>query len=136
MDDDVWPLRSDDDELLSRRESRHRHRSVPDFVRRAIENTMDSVHNTQNVSREALQFFLSTTDKTKREIVRIVASEVGDFLRHADLSSEIMKVLTGVQADVQVSVRFRRTERGVEPEVRTSSEEAPPPEPSRGDPDA
>ncbi len=116
-----------DAEELARREARNRARSVPDFVRRAIENTMDSVHSTQTVSKEALQFFLSTTDRTKREIVRIVASEVKDFLRHVDLSSEVIKVLTSVQADVKLSVRFRRNADGkITPEVEAT-------EPSEGE---
>ena len=140
-DDDVWPVvepgastgdlgrdrhrssRADSsvDDLFARRESsRSKGRgSVPDFVRRAIENTMGSVQSTQNVSKEALQFFLSTTDKTRREIVRIAASEVGEFLRQSDIASEVIKVLTSVEADVQLRVKFRRTDKGVSPEVRT-----------------
>jgi hypothetical protein len=124
-DDEPWapPPLEDEDEMFARREGRNRHRAVPDFVRRAIENTMGSVHNTQTASREALQLFLSTTDRTKRELVRIAASEVGQFLRHVDISSEVLKVLTGVQADVQISVRFRRTDDGgVSPEVRAGGE--------------
>lgn len=131
IDDDPWPMGHDeDDEMFARREARHqRHRSVPDFVRRAIENTMGSVQNTQNASREALQFFLSSTDKTRREIVRIVAGELGDFLKHVDISSEVIKVLTGVQADLQISIRFRRTEDGVKPEVTSKKEPLPKPAP-------
>lgn len=96
----------------------HRHRTVPDFVRRAIENTMGSMQSTQTVSREALQSLLSTTDKTRKELVKLVAHEVGDFFRHVDVASEITKILTSVQADVQIKVRFRRNEEGkLTPEV-------------------
>lgn len=123
-DEEPWPpeeLEHDEDEMFARREARSRLRHMPDFVRRAIEDTMGSMTQTQNASKEALQFFLSTTDKTKREIVRIVASEVGTFLRHVDISSEVIKVLTGVQADVNISVRFRRTEEGgLEPELKAT----------------
>lgn len=143
-DDDVWPVvnpaeevrhkrrtRSSSDEesledLFARRESRSRARGVPDFVRRAIENTMESVQSTQNVSREAIQFFISTTDKTRKEIVRIAASEVGAFLRQSDIASEIVKVLTNVEADVHVRVKFKKTGNGVTPTVEsgdTSDEE-------------
>ncbi|MBX2813146.1 MAG: hypothetical protein KTR25_15125 [Myxococcales bacterium] len=113
--------RSDEglDNLFTRRESKSRSRGVPDFVRRAIENTMGSVQSTQNVSKEAFQFFLSTTDKTRREIVRIAASEVGAFLRQSDIASEVVKILTSVEADVKLSIKFKRTEQGVSPEVRT-----------------
>lgn len=115
-DQDTWPpvdAHDDpDDEMFSRRESRGRSRGVPDFVRRAIENTMGSVQSTGAVSKEAIHFFLSTTDKRRREIVRMFATEVGDFLKHADISSEIVKVLTSVEADVEFKVRFRRTDDG------------------------
>lgn len=112
------------DEMFARRERAQRSRAVPDFVRRAIENTVGSVQSTQNVSKEALQFFLSTTDKTRREIVRLAASEVGDFIRNSDLASEVIKVLTSVEADVQVKVRFNRTDGGgVRPEVRGRDDE-------------
>ena len=111
------------DEMFARREGRSRSRGVPDFVRRAIENTMGSVQNTQNVSKEALQFFLSTTDKTRREIVRIAASEVGEFLRQSDIASEVIKVLTSLEADVQVRVKFRRTDSGVRSDIENQKKD-------------
>lgn len=122
-EEEVWPdgePPAEGDEMFSRRESRTRSRGVPDFVRRAIENTMGSVQTTGAVSKEAINFFLSTTDKRRREIVRMFATEVGDFLKHADISSEVIKVLTSVEADVEFKVRFRRTEHDqVVPEVTT-----------------
>jgi hypothetical protein len=42
-------------------------------------------------------------------VVKAVAQEVGRFLREADIASEIRKVLTGM--DVEASVRLRFTAR-------------------------
>lgn len=117
-----------DDDMFGRRENRKSSRGVPDFVRRAIENTMGSMQSTQSVSKEAIQFFISTTDKTRREIVRIAASEVGEFLKHTDLAGELIKVLTSLEADVHLSVKFRRTDQGgVEPVVSSVKGESPDP---------
>lgn len=126
LEDDPWPMPDDEDEgEVPRRESRHsRHRSVPDLFRRAFENTVGSVQSTQSVSREALHAILHTTDRTRRELVRLVAGEVGDFLRHTDLASEVTKVLTSVQADVHLSIGFKRNpEGGLDPEITQKGSE-------------
>lgn len=118
-EEEGWPFRSHEDDA-DRRKGR-----VPDFVRRAFENTMGSVASTQSVSREAIQSILSTTDRTRRELVRLIASEVGDFFRHTDVASEITKILTSVEADVRLSVRFKPAEGGgVEPQVEAKLEDS------------
>ncbi len=120
-DDDLFA-----DEMFERRERSGRGRGTPrvsDFVRRAIENTVGSVQNTGSLSRDAIQYLFQQGDRGKREVVRIVAREVGDFLKHVDLASEISKVLTSVQVDVQASLRFRPSEHGLpRPEVSEDSE--------------
>ena len=78
-----------DDDYFFRREraggGRVDRRGVSDFVRRAIENTVGSVQTTSSLSREAINYLLQHGDKGKKEVVRIVASEVGDFLGGTDL---------------------------------------------------
>ncbi|MBK8012971.1 MAG: hypothetical protein IPK13_16645 [Deltaproteobacteria bacterium] len=125
--DDPPPFRDepdDDDEMFSRRERSEGGRSnlVGEFVRRAIENTVGQAKSTGTLSREALMFLLQQGDRGKKEIVRVVAKEVGDFLRHVDLSSEVVKVLTGLQVDFQASVRFRKNPEGaVEPVISSDA---------------
>jgi hypothetical protein len=121
--EDPAPL--EDDDLFQRRErgttdrNRTRPRVVPDFVRRAIENTMGSVQNTGVISKDVIGYLLQQGDKGRREITRVVAKEVGDFLRQTDVSSEVVKILTNLQVDVTASVRFRPTAEkgGVRPEM-------------------
>ncbi|MEM1022726.1 MAG: hypothetical protein AAGD10_03995 [Myxococcota bacterium] len=97
---------------------RQRGRVVGEFVRRAIDNAFEQVQSSSAAPKEALSFLLHQGDKGRREVVRIVAKEVGDFLRATDLSSEVIKVLTGVQAELNVKVKFRRTEGGgVKPDL-------------------
>ena len=102
-----------DDDMFSRRErGKNGSRVVGEFVRRAIDNTLGQVQNSGTVSKEAINYLLHQGDRGRREIVRIVANEVGDFLRHTDLSSEIVKVLTNVQVDMNASIRFKRNPEG------------------------
>lgn len=105
-----------DDDLFGRRTGeRDRPRRRPaltDFVRRTIENTVGSVPSAGSASREALDYLLKQGDRQRREIFRVVANEVGDFLRHVDLAGEVVKVLTSVQLEVNASVRFRPTGQG------------------------
>ncbi len=104
---------------------RQRTRVVSEFVRRTIENAVGQVQQSSTVPREALSFLLHQGDKGKRELVRIVATEVGDFLRHVDISTEVVKVLSNIQMDFQASVRFKRTGDGLEPDIQTESSVTP-----------
>lgn len=119
--DDQPEQEFDEDDMFSRREREGRV-GVGDFVRRAIENTVGSVQNTSTLSREAIGYLLQQGDRGRKEILRIVAKEVGDFLRHVDISTEVIKVLTNVEMDFKASVRFKRTSDGqVTPEFSKQS---------------
>lgn len=149
-DDADDPLDSEDleDDMFAHRERhdrfgggerRQRPRVVTEFVRRAIENTVGSVQNTGSLSKDALNYLLQQGDRGKKELVRIVAHEVGEFLRGVDLSSEVIKVLSGIQIDVTTSVRFRPTQDGsVAPEIVSETNvsagsDSPDPPPDRPD---
>jgi hypothetical protein len=124
----------EEDDMFSQRERvagerRRSPRVVPDFLKRAIENTMGSMQNTGSMSREALSYLLQQGDRGKKEVVRIVAQEVGMFLKNVDLSSEIIKVLTAVQLEVNASVKFKPTkDGGIKPEITHNTEVMPSPD--------
>lgn len=100
----------DREELWSRERGDRGRLGVSDFVRRAIENTVGSVQTTGTISKEALQFLLQQGDRGRREILRIVAAEVGQFLRDTDLSTEVIKVLTGIQVELSANIKFKPAE--------------------------
>lgn len=119
----------EDDDMFARRErdadGRGRQRPLGEFVRRAIENTVGSVEKTGSIPREALQYILQQGDRGKREAVRLIANEVGDFLRHVDISGEVIKVLTSVQMDLSASVKFKHQDGRLSTEVKIGDEETP-----------
>ena len=119
---------SDDDELFSRRERSGRPPlGVSELVRRAIETTVGQVQNPSGLPKEAINYLFHQGERGRRELVRIVAKEVGDFLRATDISSEVVKVLTNIQVDFNVQLRFKRNPDGeLEPELSTR------PDPERG----
>lgn len=104
------------------RERERRSRILGEFVRRTLENAVGQVQQSSTVPREALSYLLQQGDRGKREVVRIVGTEVGDFLRHIDISREVIKVLSNLQLDVSASVRFKRTDQGLEPDVSSETE--------------
>lgn len=125
--DDPPPTEDLFEEFFSRRDpdrehDRQRTKVLSEFVRRTLENAVGQVQQSSTVPREALSFLLQQGDRGKREVVRIIGTEVGDFLRHIDIATEVTKVLDNLQVDVQASVKFRRTGEGLAPEVTHSSE--------------
>ena len=107
-----------------RRRSRRDRHPVQELFRKAIENTFDTVKDSGAIPKEALGYLLQQTDRGRREIVKVAAKELGDFLRATDISSEVVKVLTAVQMDMTVSVRFKRNPDGdgVVPSVEATAE--------------
>jgi hypothetical protein len=107
------------------RSDRRSQKSLSDFVKRAIDNTLGSVQSTGSLSREALQFLITQGDRGRKEATRLVAKEVRDFLDHIELSREITEVLRGLTVDVSASIRFRKTEDGgLRPDVKVSGPKA------------
>jgi hypothetical protein len=138
--DDAIDEGSEDDMFSQRERSERwqRPRVVSEFVRRAIENTVGSMQNTSTLSREALQYLMQQGDRGKREVVRIVAHEVGEFLKGVDLSSEVLKVLTNLTVEVNASVKFKTKDGAIHPEITHRTEVSPaksdPPQPSASEP--
>ena len=115
-------LGRDDDGPFGRRDERDRRPRVSDFVRRAFENTMGSVQSSGSVPREALEYLLQKGDRGRRELFRIVAGEVGDFLRHVDVAGEVVKVLTSVEVEFKANLRFKPADNALKVEPTPDSD--------------
>lgn len=112
----------DEDGGFGRRDERGGRPRVSDFVRRAIENTVGSVQNSGNAPREALEYLLKQGDRGRRELFRIVAGEVGDFLKHVDVAGEVVKVLTSVEVEFKANLRFKPSDNALKVEPTPDSD--------------
>ena len=74
------------------------------------------------VPREVANLLLSQVEETKNGLFRVVAKEVRDFLEHANLGTEMQKVLTTVQFEINTTIRFKPND----PTAGTSSAGADP----------
>jgi hypothetical protein len=66
------------------------------------------------VPREVAHYLLSQVEETKNGLFRVVAKEVRDFLEHTNLGSEMQKMLTTVQFEINTTIRFKPNEAGGE----------------------
>jgi hypothetical protein len=59
-------------------------------------------------------------------VVKAVAQEVGRFLREADIASEVRKVLTGLDIEASVKLRFKARDDGaIKPELELNLKDDP-----------
>ena len=56
--------------------------------------------------KEIVSYILQQVDETKNGLFRVVANEIRDFLEHTNISSEMKKMLTTVQFEINTTVRF------------------------------
>jgi hypothetical protein len=59
------------------------------------------------VPREVAHYLLSQVEETKNGLFRVVAKEVRDFLEHTNLGTEMQKMLTTVQFEINTTIRFK-----------------------------
>jgi hypothetical protein len=85
--------------------------------------------------RELAGSLASQLVDARHGLVTAIASEVGRFLRQADIASEMRKVLAGLNVEAKISLRFSEDESGkirsdvkVEPQSSRKSTVPPPKE--------
>ena len=73
--------------------------------------------------REAVTRVAQGTERTKREVVRIIGAEVRSFLEHVDAPGVLSQALQRLEMDVTLKVGFRRREDGVlKPEIAVTEQ--------------
>ena len=81
-------------------------RIVPDILKRGLEasrGVSDSLF-----FKELARNLVAQLGDAREGLVNAVASEVGRFLRQADVASEIRNVLAGLEVEATVNLKFRR----------------------------
>ena len=78
-------------------------RSIRSFVRRALGGSEDE----QKESRELLSALLSTGDKAKTEVFRLVAKEVRNYVEALELHKDLHYLLTNYSLEVKASFNLK-----------------------------
>ena len=89
---------------------------IPELLKRAIEIGVDRAQDApeslkhfvgeMKLPKEIASYILQQVDETKNGLFRVVANEIRDFLEHTNISSEMKKMLTTVQFEINTTVRF------------------------------
>jgi hypothetical protein len=103
---------------MSDNERRRRLDSViPELIKRAVELGVEKAAEAPDnlkefvggmkLPREVAHYLLSQVEETKNGLFRVVAKEIRDFLEHTNVASEMQKMLTTVQFEVNTTIRFK-----------------------------
>jgi len=89
-------------------------RILPDLIRRGLEAGRGPLGRVSEsfFPRDIAASVVSQLGDIRSGVVKAVAQEVGRFLREADIASEVRKVLTGLDIEAQVRLRFKAREDG------------------------
>lgn len=71
----------------------------------------------EKIPKDAMGYVAQQTEKTRREIFRIVSHEVKGFLRGTDVMKQVRQSLTGMKIQVRADIRFVEDK----PEVKIKS---------------
>jgi len=82
--------------------------------------------------KDAMAYLVQQTDRTRKELFRVVSEEVKGFLRSKDLHAELRKMLAGLKLEVTAQVRFideSHTETSLATEFSSADAAPPAPQP-------
>lgn len=89
-------------------------RILPDLIRRGFEVGRGPLEKVSEslFPKDIAAGLVGQLGDIRTGIAKAVAQEVGRFLHNADIASEIRKVLTGLDIEAQVRLRFKAREDG------------------------
>jgi hypothetical protein len=104
---------------------------ISDAVKRAVSTAIGAVLLTEEgirhavsdmkLPKEAVSYVVQQTEKSRREVIRLITDEVKTFLGRLDVAGEVRKALRGLKVEVTASVRF--TDDGIKIEKTKPKEE-------------
>jgi hypothetical protein len=88
---------------------------VTDTIRKAVFGSISSLFMSEEsikgqlgeLPRDALNYLVGQTEKTRDEFFNIVTREFRTFLDGVDLSKELPKILKGMSIEVNANIRFK-----------------------------
>lgn len=89
---------------------------LPESIRKALLTgisaifmTEEGIRNTlaeMRLPKDAMGYLVQQTERTRRELFRVVSQELKGFLKSADLPRELRAVLKNMKVQVRAEVRF------------------------------
>lgn len=104
-----------DDDSDTRRSGESRSR-IPDSIRKALVGGLSAVLMTEEgirnavsdlrLPKDAIAYLAQQTERTRRELYRMVSDEVKGFLGNIDINRALRKALAGMKVEVRAELRF------------------------------
>lgn len=121
-----------DDELPGERSTAEGGKGLlPESVRKALVTGLSAVFMTEEgirnivsdmrLPKDAIAFLAQQTERSRKELFRVVSEELKGFLRGVDVTGAVRKALAGMRVEVRAEVRFIEDDTrpsGVRTEVR------------------
>lgn len=102
---------------------------LPTMIKRTVSTGVGAAQLTEDMlrgmvgelklPREAVGYIVEVADNTRKEVVRVAAREFREFLESANLTEELVRLLTSVSFEVRTEVRFVPTDQKLKPSVRS-----------------
>ena len=131
---DSAPVEEPDEGPRARRVRPILESAVADMVRRGIEMGWERVSKGERgaalraalgdlkVPREIASYVASQLDDTKNAILKVVATELREFLETSHFADELARLLTTLQFEITTTVRFTPSAEGKAPRPKVSSQ--------------
>jgi hypothetical protein len=126
---------------------------LPESIRKAVVGGLSAVLMTEEgirnavsdmrLPKDAIAFLAQQTERTRRELYRMVSDEVKGFLGTIDIGGAMRKALSGMRVEVKAELRFVDEDTGVSIKTKTmrgsvpaieddgDEDESPPPRKTR-----
>jgi len=101
---------------------------LPDIVKKAIFTGAGMIFLTEegirklmaefNLPREAVNYVVKQSEKSKKELFGIIQKELQRFLSSVDLSAQVKEILDGTTFEVKTSITIRSEEGKLRPVVK------------------
>jgi len=87
---------------------------IPDSIRKALMTGLSAVFMTEegvrqafsDLPKDAMGYLVQQTDRSRKELYRVVSVELKNFLKSVDLSGAVRKAFTGMKVEVNAEIKF------------------------------
>ena len=89
---------------------------VPEVLRRTLSAGLEAVFTTEegvrklandfSLPKDVARYLVQQTQNSRNEVLRIIGTELRNFLEKLNLSEELQRVLTGLSFEITTEIRF------------------------------